>query len=192
MSSTLICCHENTETHHHISIPFFPLFFAASFFAHLIDVLEFINDLIDHRIGLLHFDFWVFSLRFNPVANHSQSIAMKTETRWRMREEWVSFSGLVSNFFFCVKAIEALLWLDEEGLTWTDYIYQQNKERGVKKRVWDGRITQTQARERRIGGFMWARMDGALIRRSGAEKNSADKRHEILQSFMGEFLLHQW
>lgn len=47
--------------------------------AHLIDVLQFINDLIDHRVGLLHFDFWVFCLGFNPVANHSQSVAIKTK-----------------------------------------------------------------------------------------------------------------
>lgn len=47
--------------------------------AHLIDVLQFINDLIDHRVSLLHFDFWVFCLGFNPVANHSQSVAIKTK-----------------------------------------------------------------------------------------------------------------
>lgn len=47
--------------------------------AHLIDVLQFINDLTDHRVGLLHFDFGVFSLGFNPVANHSESVAAKTK-----------------------------------------------------------------------------------------------------------------
>lgn len=64
--------------------------------AHLIDVLQFINDLTDHRVGLLHFDFWVFSLGFNAVANHSESVAVKTKKGWRMRDGCLWLVGVFS------------------------------------------------------------------------------------------------
>lgn len=85
MRSALICWPETLATHETGSRGTSRSLFSVSFDgifpgeAHLIDVLQFINDLIDHRVSLLHFDFWVFSLGFNPVANHSQSVAIKTK-----------------------------------------------------------------------------------------------------------------
>lgn len=44
--------------------------------AHLIDVLQLINDLIDDRVSSLHFHFRVGTLSLDPVADHTQSVAV--------------------------------------------------------------------------------------------------------------------
>lgn len=44
--------------------------------SHLIDVFQFVNDLIYHRICLLHFNFRVGTLSFDPIADHTEGITV--------------------------------------------------------------------------------------------------------------------
>lgn len=43
--------------------------------AHLVDVFQFVNDLVHHGVGSLHFDFWVRTLSLDPAAHHTQGVA---------------------------------------------------------------------------------------------------------------------
>lgn len=44
--------------------------------AHLIDVLQFVNDLIYHRVRSLHFDFGVDTLSLDPIAHYAEGVAV--------------------------------------------------------------------------------------------------------------------
>lgn len=44
--------------------------------SHLIDVFEFVDDLIYHRICCLDFDFRVDTLSFDPVSDHTEGVAV--------------------------------------------------------------------------------------------------------------------
>ncbi len=168
MRSALICWHENTETHEtalrgtsRSSLHcFIWLYFPGR--THLIDVLQFINDLTDHRVGLLHFDFWVFSLGFNAVANHSESVAVKTKKgeEWEtvVRGEWVSFLWIPFQFF-SAKAIEALL-LAWWGRPYMNRLHLSTQQRERHKESLKnpqgpemGRITQATLKSDRTPGW---------------------------------------
>lgn len=45
--------------------------------SHLIDVFQFVNDLVYNRVVSLHFDFGVGALSFDPVADHAEGVAVK-------------------------------------------------------------------------------------------------------------------
>ena len=52
---------------------------------HLIDVFEFVNDLIYHRVGVLHLDLWVSTLSFYPIADHTEGVAVnRVEKTWSL------------------------------------------------------------------------------------------------------------
>lgn len=42
---------------------------------HLVDVFEFVDDLVHHRVDSLHFDFWVGTLSLDSAAHHTQGVA---------------------------------------------------------------------------------------------------------------------
>ena len=44
--------------------------------SHLIDVLQFIDDLIYHRVRSLHFDFWICGLSLDPIAHHTERMCV--------------------------------------------------------------------------------------------------------------------
>lgn len=44
--------------------------------AHLIDVFQFVNNLIDYRVRSLHFDFGVGTLSLDPIAHHTEGVAV--------------------------------------------------------------------------------------------------------------------
>lgn len=44
--------------------------------AHLIDMFQFVDDLIDYRVRSLHFDLRVGALSLDPVAHHTQRVAV--------------------------------------------------------------------------------------------------------------------
>lgn len=48
---------------------------AAATKTHLIDVLQFVDDLIYDRVRSFHFDFRIYRLGLNPIAHHTESIA---------------------------------------------------------------------------------------------------------------------
>lgn len=43
---------------------------------YLIDVFEFVNNLIDHRVRSLHFNLGVVTLSLDAVADHTQGVAV--------------------------------------------------------------------------------------------------------------------
>lgn len=49
--------------------------------AHLIDVFEFVNNLIDYRVCALHFDFRVGALSLDPIAHHTKGVAVNRRQR---------------------------------------------------------------------------------------------------------------
>lgn len=48
---------------------------AAAAKTHLIDVLQFVDDLIYDRVRSFHFDFRIYRLGLNPIAHHAESVA---------------------------------------------------------------------------------------------------------------------
>lgn len=66
-----------------------PAFAAATFKTHLIDVLQFIDDLIYDRVQSFHFDFGIYCLSLNPIAHHAKSIAVGIQ-RKREKQNKVS------------------------------------------------------------------------------------------------------
>lgn len=44
--------------------------------SHLVDVLQFVNDLIYYRVSSLHFHFGVGTLSFDSVADHTEGVAV--------------------------------------------------------------------------------------------------------------------
>lgn len=51
--------------------------------AHLVDVFQFVNDLVYHRVCSLHFDFRVHTLSLDPVTDHTEGVAVNTTQRGR-------------------------------------------------------------------------------------------------------------
>lgn len=49
--------------------------------AHLIDVFQFVYDLIYHWVSFFHFDFRVGSLSLNAIAYDSESVAVNRRQR---------------------------------------------------------------------------------------------------------------
>lgn len=53
--------------------------------SHLVDVLQFVNDLVDQGVGFLHFNFRVVALSFDAVADHTEGVAV-----WKCRSRSVT------------------------------------------------------------------------------------------------------
>lgn len=47
---------------------------------HLVDVFEFVDDLVHHGVDSLHFDFRVGILSLDPAADHTQGVAADRQT----------------------------------------------------------------------------------------------------------------
>ena len=49
--------------------------------AHLVDVFQFVNDLVYYGVRSLHFDFRVHTLSLDPVTDHTEGVAVNKAQR---------------------------------------------------------------------------------------------------------------